>query len=156
MRYVVEVDGGAGKHPYPQSQDAIEGDVEQVEGQVQVGRTPAAGAFQLDHGGHFFCDHQRGVGQDEGVTGDVVAAPGEAGPPAVGLAGELGAQALQGSGLVAGACGVLDVEEGVRAGVPHAGGHHERAQPLQREHQASDARVGQGDEREEEEEGPSP
>lgn len=127
LMHVMEVNGGAGKHPHPNDQYEVQGQVQQVE--EHPGQSRETGSLQGRHVCRFLHDEESRVGQDEGVPRDVVAEPVEAGTPAAGFGGELLLDNIHGVGFKTRAGQVLDVEERLGAEVPDGGRHHQRQQP---------------------------
>lgn len=83
----MEVNGGARKHPHPQDYDKIQCHIQQIEN--HPGQSRQAGRLQGSHGCGLLQDEESRVGQDEGVSRNVVADPVETSPPAAGFGGEL-------------------------------------------------------------------
>lgn len=157
IQRVVEVQGGAAEHPHPQDHQPVQSDVQQVQHQAREGGYTRR--LQVGHGRRLLHDEERRVRQDEGVSGDVVAEPVEAGASAGGFGGELGLHrgGVQGERSEAGAGRILDVEEGLGEDVPDGGGDGERQQPPRQEgHVTVQGRVGQEHEGSEEQQRPAP
>jgi hypothetical protein len=151
---VVEINGCAQKHPHPDEGQETQGDNQGGDGGMEV---VAAVRLHLMQHGHLFHNHERTEGQEEGVARDVKAMPEAPFPVALLLAAMLLSDALQGRGLVAAACIVLNVGEEGCADIPDGCAHEEGAQPPQ--DQAGLARqvvVGKGNERQEETDCPGP
>ena len=107
--------------------------------------------------GHLLHDHEGTEGQQEAVAGDVEAVPKAAGAEALLLALVLLSDALQGWRLVAAARVVLHAGEDGCADVPDGRAHQQGEQALQdQDSLARQVIVGEGNERQEETEGPGP
>lgn len=95
----MEVNRGAGKHPHPHNHDQIQRHVEQIKHNPLQRRQ--AGGLQGGHGGCLFHDEESRVGEDEGVSRDVISAPEKAGLPAAGFESELFVDDVHGVGFKA-------------------------------------------------------
>lgn len=123
----MEINRGAGEHPHPNNHKKIQGHIQQV--QDHPGKSRKAGGIQGGHWGSFLHDEEGRVGQDEGVSRDVIAVPVEASTPAGGFQCELLFDDFQGAAFVTRTGHILDVEEGLCADVPDSCCHHQRQQP---------------------------
>lgn len=151
----MEVNRGAGKHPHPNDHDKIQGHVQQVED--HPGQCRETGGLQGGHRGRFLHDEESRVGQDEGVSRDVVAVPVEAGPPAAGFGCELLFDNVRGVGFKTRAGRVLDVEEGLGADVPDDCCHRQRQQtPAEEGHASVEGGVGEEEEGGQQQQRPPP
>lgn len=151
----MEVNRGARKHPHPDDHYQIQGHVQQAE--HHPGECRETGCFQGRHRCRFLHDEEGRVGQDEGVSWDVVAAPVEAGPPAAGFGYELLVDNIQGVGFITRAGRVLDVEEGLGADIPDGCGHRQRQQPPAEEgHTPAEGGVGEEEEGGQQQQRPPP
>lgn len=151
---VMEVNWSADEHPQPQNREHIQGHVQQTED--RLGQWRQSGCPQQDHRRRFLYDEEGRVGQDEGVSRDVVPTPEQTGPPAGHSARELVGNE-QSAVFITGAADVLDVEEGLCADVPHSCGYHQRREPTAKEgHAPAEGRVGQEDEGRQQQQRPPP
>lgn len=155
IQRAVEIHGGTSEHPHPQEYQPVQRYVQEVQNRAWKGRNVRR--FQVGHRRGLLHDEERGVRQDEGVSGDVVAEPVEAGASAGGFGGEFVFDVVQGEGPVAEAGGVLDVEEGLCEGVPDGGGDGESEHSARQEgHVPTEGGVGQEHEGSEEQQRPAP
>lgn len=151
----MEVHRGAGKHPHPNDHDQIQGHVQQAED--HPGKCREAGWLQRGHGGRLLHDEEGRVGQDEGVSRDVVAMPMEAGLPAGGFRNELWLNNFHRARFITQAGCILDVEEGLCADIPDDCGHYQREQPAAEEgHIPAEGGVGEEEEGSQQKQRPSP
>lgn len=155
LRGVVEVKRCAGKHPHPSEQYQIQQSKQQVE--EKPGQRGLTGRLQEGHRCHFFQDEETGVGQDEGVSRDVVAVPAEAGPPAAYFGCEFLHGNIHGVRFKARAGHLLYVVERLCADVPVGCCHHQRQHPPAEErHTSVEGEVGEEKEGRQQHQRPAP
>lgn len=150
----MEINGSAQKHPHPNEGQEAQGDHQGGDGGVQA---VASVRLQLMQHSHLLHNHEGTEGQQEGVAGDVKAIPKATFLVALLLILVLISDPFQGWRLVAAACVVLNAGEDDCADVPDGRAHKQGAQPPQDQASlACQVIVGEGNERQEETEGPAP
>lgn len=116
-----------------------------------------ADRLQVRHRLHLLHDKEGRIGQDEGVSRDVVAMPVEACLPAGDLGCELIHDNIHTVGFKARASQVLNVGEGLSADFPNGCCHHQRQQALsEEEHAPTEGGVGEKDEGRQQQQSPTP
>lgn len=151
---VVEVNGRAQKHPHPDEGEEAQGHHQGGDGGVEA---VASVRLHLMQHSHLLHNHEGAEGQQEGVARDVKAVPKASFPVALLLTQVFLSDPLQGRRLVAAARVVFDVGEESCADIPDGRAHKQGAQPPQDQAGlACQVVVGEGNERQEETEGPGP
>lgn len=151
---VVEVNSCAQKHAHPDEGQEAQGHHQAGDGSVEA---VAAVRLHLMQHGHLLHNHKGAEGQQEGVARDVKAMPKASLPVALLLTLVLLSDPLQGGRLVAAARVVFDVGEEGCADIPDGRAHKQGTQPPQDQASlACQVVVGEGNERQEETEGPGP